>query len=56
MKTILKIISFSGLVLTVIPAFMHFYSEITWDTHADLMLAGMIVWFLTAPVWMKKKG
>jgi hypothetical protein len=27
---------------------------ITWQLHADLMTAGMIIWFVTAPVWMKK--
>ncbi len=54
MKVLVKILSAAGLCLTIIPAFLHFNGNITWNTHSNLMLAGMILWFLSAPVLMKK--
>ncbi len=57
MKPALMTISFLGLVLTVVPAFLVFAGTIAWNTHATLMFAGMVMWFGTAPFWMgKKKG
>jgi hypothetical protein len=55
MKPMLVILSFLGLALTIIPAFLVFGGIITWNTHATLMLAGMILWFVTAPFWLGKK-
>ena len=52
MITLLKLASFLGLALTVIPAFLVFAGAIPWETHALLMLAGTILWFATAPFWM----
>lgn len=54
MKTLLMIVSFVGLALTVVPSFLVLFGEISWDTHAFLMLVGMILWFGSAPFWMKK--
>lgn len=56
MKTILKILSFIGLILTVVPSFMVFNDSITLDMHKWLMLLGTILWFATAPFWMNKKA
>ncbi|MFZ0428209.1 MAG: hypothetical protein WAO20_08835 [Acidobacteriota bacterium] len=56
MKVLLKAVSAIGLVLTIVPAFFVFAGAITWDRHAGLMLVGMILWFVTAPFWMKKEG
>jgi hypothetical protein len=56
MKKILTVISFLGLVLTVIPAFFVFYGALSFSTHANLMFAGMVIWFVTAPFWLGKKG
>jgi len=56
MKTILKILSFIGLILTVVPSFMVFSGSITLDMHKWLMLIGTLVWFFTAPFWMNKKA
>lgn len=53
MKTILIILSFLGLALTVIPAFFVFFGAIAWNTHANLMFAGMVLWFISAPFWIK---
>ena len=55
MKNLLKILSFTGLALTVVPAFFVFAGTITWNLHATLMLVGTVVWFGTAPFWMKEK-
>jgi hypothetical protein len=55
MKTITKLLSFLGLALTVLPAFFVFLNQISWQTHANLMLAGAILWFLSAPVWMRRR-
>jgi len=54
MKKVLIIISLAGLCLTVIPSFMVLAGKITWDSHSNLMVLGMILWFGSAPFWMKK--
>ena len=56
MKLVLKTLSFLGLALTAIPAFLVFGGVITWNTHANLMFIGMLLWFGTAPFWMGKKN
>lgn len=55
MKAALIILSFLGLGLTVIPSFLVFTGTINWNAHANLMFAGMVLWFTTAPFWMGKK-
>jgi hypothetical protein len=55
MKTILKIISFIGLILTLVPSFIVFSGAMTLDMHKWLMLLGTLLWFVTAPFWMNKK-
>lgn len=52
MITLLKIISFFGLLLTVGPAFLVFAGILTLNMHYTLMLIGAVVWFLSAPFWM----
>lgn len=52
MKTVLKILSYGGLALTVVPAFLVFAGTLEWGTHATLMVVGAAVWFVTAPFWM----
>jgi len=53
MNAVLKVISFVGLALTVVPACLVFAGTLTWDTHAMLMGIGTVLWFVTAPFWMK---
>jgi thiosulfate reductase cytochrome b subunit len=53
-KAFLKLISFVGLALTVGPAFLVFAGWVTWDRYATWMLVGMLLWFLSAPFWMKR--
>jgi hypothetical protein len=52
MKKILKIISYLGLALTVVPALLVFGGTIELKSHYLLMAIGMVMWFSTAPFWM----
>jgi len=54
MQLVLKIASMIGLALTIVPAVMVAMQKLSWQTHADLMAGGMVLWFVTAPFWMKK--
>jgi len=54
MKSLIKLISYFGLALTIIPAFLVFNGKITLEFSKWLMLIGTIVWFLSAPTWMNK--
>jgi hypothetical protein len=52
MRHALKLGSFIGLGLTVIPAILVLSGTLTWDTHVVLMAIGAVLWFATAPFWM----
>lgn len=52
MRVILKFVSYLGLTLTLIPAFLVLAGILSLETTKDLMFAGTVVWFLTAPYWM----
>jgi hypothetical protein len=54
MKTFVKFISYSGLGLTLIPSFLVFTGNLSFDTSKMLMFIGTIVWFVSAPSWMNK--
>jgi len=59
MKRVLQIFSLIGLLLVIVPALFVFAGWLVWQTHANLMLAGTVLWFVTAPLWMgreKAKG
>lgn len=53
MNNVLKLASLIGLALTVVPAFLVFAGTLTWETHATLMILGTLLWFVTAPFWMR---
>ena len=52
MKTLMKLISFAGLCMTLLPAFLVFNGSMTWERHALFMLIGTVLWFGSAPFWM----
>lgn len=54
MKNLLKILSYIGLLLTLIPSILYFSGTISADTHKMLMFTGTVLWFLSAPFWMNK--
>jgi len=53
MRLILRSVSVIGLALTLIPSVLVLLNAISWNLHADLMTAGMLVWFATAPGWIR---
>lgn len=53
-KLLLKIISFVGLFLTIIPSFFVFNNLMKLDTGKLLMLIGTIIWFVLSPFWINK--
>ena len=55
MKLLLKVISFLGLSLTVLPAFLVFNEIISFESHKTLALIGTACWLISAPFWMNKK-
>lgn len=55
MKTLLKVLSAIGLILTIGPSIMVFTGNITFEMHKWLMFLGTVLWFVTAPFWMNKK-
>ncbi|WP_345249204.1 hypothetical protein [Nibrella saemangeumensis] len=54
MQLILKLLSYIGLLLTVLPAFGVFYGFLSVGQHKTLMLVGMLLWFATASALMLK--
>jgi hypothetical protein len=52
MKNLLKIVSFLGLLLTLVPSLLVFAGNIELSTHKWLMLLGTALWFSTSPFWM----
>lgn len=54
MKSLIKIISYLGLILTIVPSFLVFNGNITLDNSKWIMLIGTILWFISAPSWMNK--
>jgi hypothetical protein len=56
MKILLCTLGLIGLLATVLPAILVFSGVIEPETHKTIMLIGMILWFVTAPFFMKRKG
>lgn len=55
MRILALFIAASGLILTIVPSFFVFLGNLTWQAHARLMFIGMLLWFIFAPIAMKKK-
>lgn len=55
MILLLKILSFTGLALTIVPSLLVFTDTISFNMHTNLMVVGMLLWFGTSPFWMKEK-
>ena len=56
MKKILMVISYTGLAFTIIPSILVVKGILTIQNHFWMMGIGMILWFSTAPFWMKSKS
>ena len=55
MKTLLKFISFAGLVLMFVAAILVFTGAIERKTYLVMAALGTIMWFATVPFWMKRR-
>ncbi len=53
MKTLAALLSLAGLALTLVPSLLVFAGSIGWRAHVQLMFAGMVLWFVFAPLWMR---
>ncbi|MFA9390229.1 MAG: hypothetical protein ACERKD_10495 [Prolixibacteraceae bacterium] len=56
MKILLTILSIAGLALTIVPSFLVLAGKMELQTNFLLMAIGMVVWFVSAPFWMKNKS
>ena len=54
MRSGLMLLSFAGLVLTIVPSFLVFTQMMSREMFAALMTVGTVLWFATAPFWMRK--
>ena len=55
MKTLLKLISFAGLLLMFASAILVFKGKMNPNTYMILALVGTAMWFATVPFWMKRR-
>ncbi|WBL44738.1 hypothetical protein PBT90_08590 [Algoriphagus halophytocola] len=54
MKTLLKLISFLSLALTLLPSLLVMKEIISPELSKNIMLIGTITWFVSASFWMNK--
>lgn len=54
MKMLLKIGSFLGLALTLVPPITFFVGNLELSLMKGYMGIGMVLWFVTAPFWINK--
>ncbi|MHA7130863.1 hypothetical protein [Algoriphagus namhaensis] len=55
MKSLLKLISFLGLILTISPPVLYFLGDTSLDRMKISMAIGMVLWLATAPFWINIK-
>lgn len=55
MKSVLKIASVIGLLLSIVPPVLFFLGNMDLDTMKLWMGIGMLAWMVTAPFWINKK-
>ena len=54
MITTFRVLSWLALAGTIVPSILFFNGQITLDQTKLWMLAGTVLWFATAPVWMDR--
>ncbi len=55
MRRIFKILSAAALLMTIVPPVLYFQGMIPLATNHTIMAVGMIIWFITAPLWINEK-
>ena len=53
MHLVLRLISYTGLVLSILPAILVYLGRLDHATHTTLMVVGMVMWFGAAVFWIK---
>ncbi len=53
MKTAMKLLGLAALALTIVPPFLFMTKSLAEATMKGTMLAGVVLWFVTAPFGMK---
>lgn len=56
MKSLLKIISLIGLILSIVPPVLFFLGKTEFNSMKLWMGIGMLAWMLTAPFWINKQA
>lgn len=56
MKILIKIGSFLGLALTIVPSLSFFTGDLELSQMKVYMGVGMVLWFVTAPFWINKSS
>ena len=54
MRMSLKVVSWLGLALTLLPSFFVFGGSLSLDVFKGLVLAGSVLWLATAPSWINQ--
>lgn len=52
-KNILQAISYCGLALSIIPAFLVYWGTLSKEAYFQWMIVGMLLWFGSAIFWVK---
>jgi uncharacterized protein YqgC (DUF456 family) len=55
MRIVALITALIGLVLTIVPSVFVFLGNLSWGDHSQLMFIGMLLWFIFAPIGMKRR-
>jgi hypothetical protein len=50
----LKLVSWLGLALTLLPSFFVFSGALSLDVFKVVVLAGSVLWLSTAPFWINR--
>ena len=55
MTTWLRLVSYLGLALTLLPSFLVFAGRLSLPTFKTLVLVGTLLWLTTAPLWINRE-
>lgn len=55
MRKVMMTISYSALLMLIIPPCGVFLGKVDLDTSKHWMFVATILWFVTAPIWMGKE-
>lgn len=56
MNKLIRMVAALGLALTIVPGLLIHFGNVSIDVNKQLMLAGTIIWFFSAPLLMKKNS